>query len=281
LIEAGHEISVKRQCELLGLSRGAYYYEAEDARSVADLKLLKGVRRVLGMRPFYGYRKVAREMAKSDRTVTEKQIRRILRRFGLMAVFPGRNLSRARAEHKKYPYLLAGKIIRYPNQVWSTDLTYIKIGRGFVYLMAIIDLYSLKTLCWRTFNTMDAAQYAALLEEAIAQYGCPAVFNTDQGSQFTSDVWIDVLTQNGIRVSMDGKNRALDNIFIERLWRSVKYEDIYLNRYESVIELKRGLTKYFNFYNRERFHQSLDYLTPDVAYQSFQSVGLESDTLAA
>jgi putative transposase len=196
---------------------------------------LKEIRAVLELRPFYGYRKVAREMAKTDKSVTEKQIRRIMRRFGLRAVFPGRNLSRARTEHKKYPYLLEGKVIRYPNQVWSTDLTYIKIGKGFVYLMAIIDLYSRKTLCWRTFSTMDAAQYAALLEEAIVQYGCPAIFNTDQGSQFTSDVWIDVLAKNGIQISMDGKNRALDNIFIERLWRSVKYEDMYLNRRNSFL----------------------------------------------
>jgi putative transposase len=146
--------------------------------------------------------------------------------------------------------------------------------------MAIIDLYSRKALCWRTFNTMDAVQYAALLEETIVQYGCPAIFNTDQGSQCTSDVWIDVLAKNGVRISMDGKNRALDNIFIERLWRSVKYEDIYLNRYESVVELKRGLNKYFDYYNRERFHQSLGYLTPDEAYQSFQTSCLETDTLA-
>lgn len=217
---------------------------------------------------------------KDEKEVTEKQIRRIMRRFGLRAIFPGRNLSKARAEHKKYPYLLAGKVITRPNEVWATDLTYIKVGGGFVYLMAIIDLYSRKALTWQTFNTMDAAQYAALLDDTIAQYGHPDIFNTDQGCQFTSDVFTGVLLKHGVQISMDGKNRALDNIFIERLWRSVKYEDIYINRYESVTELKDGLRRYFKFYNEERFHQSLNYSTPDDVYLSFRTVGSATNKAA-
>lgn len=177
-----------------------------------------------------------------------------MRRFGITAVFPGKNLSNACKYHKKYPYLLRNKVIRYPNhQVWSTDITYIKLPTGNVYLMAIIDWFSRKVLSWRVFNTMDALQYANLLRETIEEYGCPAIFNTDQGSQFTSDVFIKVLVDYDIQISMDGKDRALDNIRIERLWRSLKYEDIYLKRYETMKDLKAGINAYFNFYNTARF----------------------------
>jgi putative transposase len=262
---------VSRQCELLGISRGAYYYLEDSDREEADVEMLKKIRAVLEQLPFYGYRKVARQLQKEDTSVTEKQIRRIMKRFGLQAIFPGVNLSKARIENKKYPYLLSGRVMRYPNEVWSTDLTYIKVDKGFVYVMAIIDWYSRKVLNWQVFTTMDAGQCAILLEDTISQYGCPALFNTDQGSQFTSDSFLEVLLKNEIRISMDGKNRALDNIFIERLWRSLKYEDIYLNRYETVLELKRGLMNYFHFYNTQRFHQSLDYNVPDEIYQSFQT----------
>jgi putative transposase len=236
------------------------------------MELLLGIREVLANYPFYGYRKVALELKKGNKGVGVNTVRRIMRRAGIKAVFPVRNLSKARAKDQKYPYLLAGKVIRYPNQVWSTDLTYLRVGKGFVYLMAIIDLYSRKVLSHRTFNSMDAAGYAALLEDTIDEYGIPAIFNTDQGVQFTSYAFTDVLKEHGVQISMDGKNRALDNIFIERLWRSLKYEDIYLNRYESLSELKRGIDKYFKFYNSLRFHQSLDYQTPDVMYESFRIV---------
>ena len=198
-----------------------------------------------------------------------------MRRFGITAVFPGKNLSKACKYHKKYPYLLRNKVIRYPNQVWSTDITYIKLPTGNVYLMAIIDWFSRKVLSWRVFNTMDALQYANLLRETIEEYGCPAIFNTDQGSQFTSDVFIKVLVDYDIQISMDGKDRALDNIRIERLWRSLKYEDIYLKRYETMKDLKTGVDAYFNFYNTARFHQSLDYNVPDEMYKCFQYNELE------
>ena len=267
-------MNIAWQCQALGISRSVAYYEKEHTVQEQDLVVLEHIRSVLERIPFYGYRKVAREICAKHMPVTEKQVRRIMARSGLQAIFPGRNLSKARQEHKKYPYLLAGKKIRYPNQVWATDLTYIKLPSGHVYLMAIIDLYSRRVLNWIITNTLDAPFFANCLRETIEQYGCPSIFNTDQGCQFTSDCWTSVLHEYGITISMDGKNRALDNIYVERLWRSLKYEDIYIKQYESVRELRDGVARYFRFYNTERFHQSLDYRTPDEMYQSFQVVDL-------
>ena len=192
-----------------------------------------------------------------------------MRRFGLRALFAGRTLSKPRKEHKKYPYLLRGKQIRHPNQVWASDLTYLRLPGGFVYLIAIVDLFSRKVLSWRLSNSMDPAFCVAALEEAIELYGEPAIFNTDQGSQFTSEAFTGVLRRHCIEISMDGKGRALDNIYVERLWRSLKYEDVYLKSYETVSQLSEGIHRYFQFYNSERFHQSLEYRTPDEMYQSF------------
>ena len=267
-------MNIAWQCQALGISRSVAYYARERMVQNRDLVVLEKIRDVLEQLPFYGYRKVSREIQKKHFPVTEKQVRRIMARAGLQAIFPGRNLSKARQEHKKYPYLLGGKIIRFPNQVWATDLTYIKLPSGHVYLMAIIDLYSRKVLNWIITNTLDAPIFANCLRETIKKYGAPAIFNTDQGCQFTSDCWTSVLLDYGITISMDGKNRALDNIFVERLWRSLKYEDIYIKQYESVRELRDGVSRYFRFYNTERFHQSLDYRTPDEMYVSFQTVGL-------
>lgn len=267
-------MNIAWQCRVLGISRSVAYYKKGRTVQEQDLIVLEHIRSVLEQLPFYGYRKVSREICAKHQPVTEKQVRRIMARAGLQAIFPGRNLSKARQEHKKYPYLLAGKKIRYPNQVWATDLTYIKLPTGHVYLMAIIDLYSRRVLNWIITNTLDAPLFANCLRETIEQYGCPAIFNTDQGCQFTSDCWTSVLHEYGIAISMDGKNRALDNIYVERLWRSLKYEDIYIKQYESVRELKDGVARYFRFYNTERFHQGIGYLTPDEMYQSFQVVDL-------
>lgn len=258
----------------MGISRSVAYYTPQNKFEDQDVMVLKQIREVLEDIPFYGYRKVAREIQAKHIPVTEKQVRRIMTKVGLRAIFPGRNLSKARQEHIKYPYLLSGKVIRYPNQVWSTDLTYIKLPTGHVYLMAIIDLYSRKVLNWILTNTLDTPIFANCLRETIERYGAPAIFNTDQGCQFTSDCWTSVLHEYGIAISMDGKNRALDNIFIERLWRSLKYEDIYIRQYESVRALREGIARYFRFYNTKRFHQSLDYQTPEEVYESFQAVGL-------
>lgn len=191
-----------------------------------------------------------------------------MKKMGLRAIYPKKNLSKPRKGHKIYPYLLRNKIIALPNQVWATDVTYIKVNGSFVYLAAVLDLYSRKVLSWRVSNTMDTHFCVEALEEAIELYGVPGIFNTDQGSQFTSDAFTSVLLKHGIEISMDGKGRALDNIYVERLWRTLKYEEIYLNYYEDVKELKIAVNKYFKFYNSERFHQSLDYETPNEIYDS-------------
>jgi len=189
-----------------------------------------------------------------------------MKKAGLRAIYAGKRTSVPIRWHQKYPYLLRGKAIWLPNQVWATDITYIKLSGGYVYLIAIIDLFSRKVLSWRVSNTLDAEFCVAALEEAIAVYGIPAIFNTDQGCQFTSEAFTGTLERYGIRISMDGVNRALDNIFVERFWRSLKYEDIYLNDYRTLVELKNGLARYFRFYNSERFHESLGYETPDAIY---------------
>lgn len=268
-------LSISRQCVLTGISRSQYYYEPSSQQDEKDFNLLVKIKEVQIGHPYYGYRRIWREINKNGGDTTEATVRRVMRRFGITAVFPGKNLSKTCKYHRKYPYLLRNKVIRHPNQVWSTDITYIKLPAGNVYLMAIIDWFSRKVLSWRVFNTMDALQYANLLRETIEEYGCPAIFNTDQGSQFTSDVFIKVLVDYDIQISMDGKDRALDNIRIERLWRSLKYEDIYLKRYETMKDLKTGINAYFNFYNTARFHQSLDYNVPDEMYKCFQYNELE------
>jgi putative transposase len=260
------KLTIKDQCELLGISRSAYYYKPGPTVNEEDVRILKAIMEELRLRPFYGYRKIT--VALKDMNVTRKRIRLIMEKAGLRAVFPGKRLSEPNKEHEKYPYLLRGKEIWFPNQIWATDITYIKLSGGHVYLVAIIDLFSRKTLSWKLSNTIDTEFCIAALDEAIMIYGIPAIFNTDQGSQFTSKEFTDKLKSRHIRISMDGKGRALDNIFIERFWRSLKYEEIYLNEYRSMEDLKGALKRYFNFYNTERFHQSLEYETPDERYYS-------------
>jgi putative transposase len=260
---------VSKQCKILGSPRSSFYYKSESTREEKDIADLQAILGVLSRLPFYGYRKISCELITMHPHMTRKRVRRLMRRFGLWAIYAKKNLSRARIDHKKYPYLLAGKEIRYPNQVWASDITYIKIGGSFIYLVVILDLYSRKVLTWKMSNTLDSVFCIEALEEAIALFGIPAIFNTDQGSQFTSDGFIAALNRNSIQISMDSKGRALDNIYVERLWRSLKYEDIYIKSYETVIELKEGVRKYLEFYNQERFHQSHGYLTPDQQYESF------------
>jgi putative transposase len=260
------ELSIKNQCELLGISRSAYYYTPKPSVDEEEIRILKAIVEELNLHPFYGYRKIA--IALKDMGVTRKQIRLIMQKAGLRAIYPGKRMSMPIKWHEKYPYLLKDKLIWLPNQVWAADITYLKLSGGHVYLVAIIDLFSRKTLSWRLSNTLDTEFCISALDEAIMIYGKPAIFNTDQGSQFTSDAFTDRLKSYKIRISMDSKGRALDNIFIERLWRSLKYEEIYLNEYRSMEDLKISLKKYFHFYNSERFHQSLEYATPDEMYNS-------------
>jgi putative transposase len=224
-------------------------------------------------RPFYGSRKILRYLRDLGHTINRKRVQRLMRILGLAGMAPGPHTSRPHPQHTIYPYLLRGVNIDRPNQVWSTDITYIRLARGFVYLVAIIDWYSRKVLSWRLSNTLDAGFCVDCLAQALQVYGKPEIFNTDQGCQFTSEAFTSVLKAHGIAISMDGRGRALDNIFVERLWRSVKHEDVYLKGYATLPALLLGLTEYFVFYNTERMHQSLDYSTPDAVYQTARGGG--------
>ena len=262
-------IAVSTQCKLLAITRSVVYAHKKRQQDVVDedeclqLQLLD---EEYTRHPFYGTRRMTQYLRGLGYVINRKRVQRLMRTLGLAGMAPGPNTSKRHPQHKLYPYLLRGVDIIAPNQVWSTDITYIRLRHGFVYLVAIIDWYSRKVLAWRLSNTMDAGFCVDCLEEAIKNYGLPKIFNTDQGSQFTSDSFTGVLIQNAITISMDGRGRALDNIFVERLWRTVKYEDVYLKGYETMPTLLLGLTDYFLFYNGERRHQSLGYATPDVVY---------------
>lgn len=223
--------------------------------------------------PFYGSRKMVVHLRIKGYSVNRKRVQRLMGVLGLAGIAPGPNASRPHPQHKIYPYLLRGVNVIRPNQVWSTDITYIRLARGFVYLVAVIDWYSRKVLAWRLSNTLDSGFCVDCLEQSLRAYGIPEIFNTDQGCQFTSDTFTGVLSMHGIAISMDGRGRALDNIFVERLWRSVKHEDVYLKGYVNMPELQLGLTDYFELYNTERPHQSLGYCTPDLVYQTASGGG--------
>jgi len=262
-------LPVSRQCELLGVSRSWYYYKpSERVKGDDRMMLMSEVKKEYLLRPFYGFRRINEAMNRKGIKTSEKCIRRLMKEMGLHAIYPKPKLSSPDKKHKKYPYLLDGVEIMRPNQVWASDITYIRQNGAFVYLVAIIDLYSRKVLSWRISNTLDATFCIEVLKEALGIYGVPETFNTDQGCQFTSCDFISVLEGAKIRISMDGKGRALDNVYVERLWRSLKYENIFLNEYKNLKELKGGVSSYFEFYNSERYHQSLMYLTPDEVYFS-------------
>jgi putative transposase len=257
-------LSVSQQCELLGLSRSSYYYEP--AKETAEnLALMALIDREYTAHPFYGSRRMALWLQGEGREVNRKRVQRLMRLMGLEAIYPKPNLSARGSGHKVYPYLLRHVAIERVNQVWSTDITYIPLPNGFLYLTAVIDWYSRYVLSWRLSNTLDVEFCIEALEEALRQ-GCPEVFNTDQGVQFTSASFTSRLEAAGAKVSMDGKGRCLDNVFVERLWRTVKYEEVYLWRHETVPALQAGLARYFPFYNQERRHQSLENRTPAEVY---------------
>ncbi len=270
LIEEDHpRLSVRRQCQLLGLSRATLYYEPapEPAENLALMRLID---KQYTARPFYGSRKMTVWLQGLGHEVNRKRVQRLMRLMGLEAVYPKPNLSLAAAGHKIYPYLLRDVMIERPDQVWSTDITYIPLDSGFMYLAAVLDWYSRYVVAWRLSNTLDGSFCLEMLDEAL-RLGKPEVFNTDQGVQFTAGAWTKRLESAGVGVSMDGKGRCLDNVFVERLWRTVKYEDVYLKGYETVPALQTGLLDYFAFYNEERPHQSLDYRTPGQVYRDGQS----------
>jgi putative transposase len=268
-IDQGDAIAVVQQCVLAGVSRATYYaHKLPKPADESDLLYSRLIDEEYTRHPFYGSRRMVIFLKTAGHTVNRKRVQRLMRQMGLAGMAPGPNTSRAHPEHKVYPYLLRGVPIVKPNQVWSTDITYIRLAHGFAYLVAIIDWYSRRVLSWRISNTMEAVFCVDCLEEALRTHGKPETFNSDQGSQFTSEAFTGVLKREGILISMDGRGRAFDNIFAERLWRNVKHEDVYLKDYATMGELMVGLTEYFVFYNGERPHQSLGYKTPDIVYRS-------------
>ena len=280
MIEPGNkQISVSRQAELLDLPRSSYYRWAEGRKGEADdnLELMRLIDEEYTRRPFYGSRKMRDYLRRSGYPVNRKRIQRMMRLMGLRSVAPTPNTSKPAQEHKIYPYLLRGMDINRPNQVWCTDITYIRLRGGFVYLVAIMDWYSRKVLSWEVSASMEGNFCVSTLERALRLFPAPEIFNSDQGSQFTSNGFTGVLKSVGITISMDGKGRCMDSIFIERLWRSVKYEEIYLKEYETVDELRKSLAKYFHFYNQDRPHQTFGEATPGEIYQQ----GLALNEIAA
>ena len=265
MIDWGSELSVTRQCEILDLNRTGVYYTPRPV-SEADLTVMRRIDELHLAHPFYGARKLAKQLQREGFEVGRLHVTTLMRRMGIEALYRRPRTSIPARGASIYPYLLDHLVIDRPNQVWATDLTYVPMAHGFMYLVAILDVASRKVLAFRLSNTLTTDFCVAALQEALARFGTPEIFNTDQGSQFTSTDWTDVLKGRDIRISMDGKGRWIDNIFIERLWRSVKYEDIYLRAYEDGRQLQAGLTQYFHFYNKRRIHQSHDYRTPDEVY---------------
>ena len=273
-ISGGGELTQKRQCTLAGVARATVYANRKPALVIEiDVLLKRLIDEEYTRHPFYGSRKMVVYLGRCGHKVNRKRAQRLMRSMGLAAIAPGPNTSWAHPQHKVYPYLLRGVAVVRPNQVWSTDITYIRLERGFAYLVAIMDWYSRRVLSWRISNSMEAAFCVDCLEDALRVHGKPEVFNSDQGVQFTSEVFTGVLKREEITISMDGRGRAYDNIFVERLWRSVKYEDVYLNGYATMGELLLGLSKYFVEYNGERPHQALGNKTPDEVYQSASGGG--------
>jgi putative transposase len=265
LIERGGKLAVKRQAQLLGLSRSSVYYRSRPV-SAGDLKLMRRIDELHLEAPFFGARKIAAQLRREGQCVGRRHVRTLMRTMGIQALYRRPRTSIPARQATIYPYLLENVVIERPNQVWSSDLTYLPMAHGFLYLMAILDIASRKVLAWRLSNTMEAGFCLEALEEALSEFGAPEIFNTDQGSQFTSEEWITPLKTAGVAISMDGKGRWIDNIFIERLWRSVKYEEVYLHAYTSGSAARRSLAQYFSFYNVRRVHESLGYATPDEVY---------------
>jgi putative transposase len=259
-------LSLTRQCNLLDINRSSVYYKHRPIR-LQDLEIMKLIDEQYMKTPVYGTRSMRDYLNKHQGyKVNRKRVQRLMRLMGLEAIYPKPRTSKAHPGHRIYPYLLKGLDINRPDMVWATDITYIPLRRGFMYLVAVMDWHSRKVLSWRVSNTLDADFCVSALQEAIARYGCPEIFNTDQGNQFTSEAFTNVLKSNGIKISMDGRGRCMDNIFIERLWWTVKYHYLHLHSFENGLDLRKGLRSWFEYYNRERTHQSLNKMTPDECY---------------
>lgn len=262
---AKHQLPFRMRCELLSIPRSSAYYQSTKNTSRDDV-LMRAMDEIHLRLPFYGSRRICDELTEDGHLVNRKCVQRLMRQMGMNALYPGPNTSRAHHAHKVYPYLLRGLDIGHANQVWCADITYIPMRKGFLYLVAIMDWYSRKVLSWRLSNTLDAGFCVMALNEALATYGTPEIFNTDQGGQFTSEDFTQVLQDAGIHISMDGKGRWVDNVFIERLWRSLKYEEVYLKAYDSIRQAREGIRHWIGFYNHRRKHQALEKRTPDTLY---------------
>lgn len=258
-------LSLTRQCDLLGINRSSVYYKPRPIPP-EDLEVMKMIDEQYMKNPVYGSRSMRDHLNRHGYPVSRKRVQRLMRLMGIEAIYPKPRTSKPHPGHRIYPYLLKGLDINRPDMVWCSDITYIPVRRGFMYLVAVMDWHSRKVLSWRISNTLDTEFCVSALEEAIAHFGRPGIFNTDQGSQFTSDAFTSVLKSNGIRISMDGRGRCTDNIFIERLWWTVKYHYLHLHSFESGLELQKGLRSWFEYYNGERTHQSLDRMTPNECY---------------
>lgn len=273
MVESTHpRLSVVRQCLLLGISRSSFYYEAI-GESVFNLELMRIIDEQFLETPYFGSRQMARWLRRRGWRISRKRVARLMRKMGLSAIYQKPNTSKPFPGHKIYPYLLKGMLIDAPNKVWCADVCYIPMRRGFLYLVAIMDWHSRKVLSWRLSNTLEADFCVAALREALARYGTPEIFNTDQGCQFTSVEFIEVLKKAGVKISMDSKGRWMDNIMIERLWRSLKYECVYLHAFETGSEAKAGIGRWVTFYNEHRPHSSLYDQTPDEAYSRNNGAG--------
>ena len=265
LLDRRHsKLGIRRQCQLLGVNRSSFYYEPKPI-SIETLDIMDRIDKQYTKTPFYGVERMTQQLKRDGVVIGHNRVRRLMRLMGLMAVYPKPKTSKRHPEHKIYPYLLRGVAIERVNQVWSADITYIRLADSFVYLMAILDWFSRYVLSWSVSNSLDSLFCVDALDDAL-RVAIPEIFNTDQGSQFTSRDFTGRLEKAQVRISMDGRGRVFDNIFSERLWRSVKYEEVYLNEYQDVQEAIFGLGAYFDFYNRRRLHQSLYYRTPAEVY---------------
>ena len=280
MVEPGHaDLSVRQQCRLLGLARSGLYYEPR-GESAENLALMRLIDEAYTQWPFYGVRKMTAHLDRQGHVVNVKRVRRLMRLMGLEAIYPKKRLSLPGEGHKRYPYLLRGVEIVRPDQVWGADITYVRLRAGFLYLVAVLDWYSRYVLCWGLSTSLDGAFCLWALEEALRE-GRPDIFNTDQGVQFTCEAFTGALEARGIAISMDGRGRCYDNIFVERLWRTVKYEEVYLKDYGEPLEARRELSEYFGFYNEERPHQALGYSTPAEVYFAGHSAGPWEGSAAA
>ena len=262
MIDKTHQLSVRQQSQLIQINRSTLYYKPKEISST-DLSLMRLIDEIHIDYPFMGSRMIRDMLQRQGHQIGRRKVRRLMRLMRIHALYPKPNTSKPNLAHRIFPYLLKNMVIDHSNQVWCTDITYIPMAKGFVYLCAIIDWHSRKVLAHSVSISMETDFCIDALQEAIVKYGCPEVFNTDQGSQFTSDAFIDVLKSNDIQISMDGKGRWVDNVMVERLWRSVKYEEVYLKAYSNVLDAKKQLNAYFEFYNLKRPHSSLDKMTPD------------------